>query len=1437
MPVSEVRAGMRGYGLTVFRGTTIERFDVEILGVLPKLNNGQSLVLVRLSGGPISGRGAYLIQGMSGSPIYVNGKLLGAFSMGDPWPKEPIGMVTPIEDMLEALDPKLSSTPAGQTAFDLRAPAQDTMLPATGSVHSPGPLPSLFTDPTGTAAGVSAQAAGRIQPLALPVAISGLNGARLDRAAQALRPFNLNVVQGPGSMPQPFAAELKPGAAVGVALMTGDVEMTAIGTITYRKGDQLLAFGHPMMQLGAAQFPITTAWIHDVFSGYQVSHKIGSAGQLCGTLTQDRPFSVAARVGALPEMIPVSYTVTDRTSGRSRSFNVRTANHPLLVAQLLPIAVNQGLFSVRPVPGDAVAHVRMVVETQGAGTIRRENLYFDPMAIDIAAVRELGELMQLLANNSLRRVPVKSLTMEVTLEEKRPTAVVERVFLSQERFEPGEEIEVGAVVRPYRKEPVVLRTKVRVPENAASGRALLLVQGGATRIDLTALSAGASGGGLPGAAAGDTTLGQLVQRFSSRERNDQLVLRLLFSSTGVSFGGQKLSRLPSILVDLMRSGRNTGFRSEREEWKVAEDTPYILQGVQTLGITIQKPDLLERPGLGSGSGSISAPPAVTPIGARPSVTLQTGDDLDDLEVVRLTVDGKPLTIRLTPEVGEDGEAGRRPAPSRPRPTVPAPRTPTPAIPRPGGPASAPASPSAPGAAASPAPADPPLVGRAPLVWTQSSASDFERGRFHNTAVNSRGDVRLAPGLTRVAQFAEQYVWSVVGIKGQVFAGTGTGGRILKLPVGSDKPEEFFQTGELQVHALARDSAGNLYAGTSPNGKIIRISPEGKGKLLLRLNPQEPPAPGMSEPDAKFVLCFATGADGTLYAGTGPDGGIYRLAPGADAFELLTSIPGESVMSLIAAAVTDGERTLFAGTADGGSIYRIRLNGDSVGNALLHDTDQSAVTGLAMDGAGNLFAALAPSGEVLRIDRDGTARSHSSKSRSPLLGLLIDPAGALYSAGASAIVRIDADGEITSLADLKRGQFTSLGWDEQGHMIAGSVNVGSVYRLDAAASGTFESTVHDARLPARWGRARYAGVLPAGGTLTVETRTGAGPEPNASWSPWEPLETRPEGAFVASPPGRFFQYRVTMGAAQGVPALREFSVYYLPRNQAPRVTLAAPVGAELWRGVQALKWSAVDPDKDTLTYQVSYSADSGRTWVPVGQATSAPASTRPSAPSASSPAGRARTEEALDRYRDQLEKDPTLTADQRKEKLEQARALIQRFLTENPPLPGGPPAPGASPTPRAGAAVTAPPPGITRQATINWDTRQVPDGVYLIRVIASDQASNPNEPLLEIATSEPFIVSNTPPQLFVFERGIDVDAQRRAQITGFALGRVSLKGAQYRLDGGDWSAIDTDDGIWDGALEHFRFTVAAGTPGAHSVEVRVVDAAGNPQTEKVRFTAK
>lgn len=1422
MKVDEVRAGMKGYGLTVWRGTKIEPFEVEVLGVLPKINVGQPLVLVKLSGGPISERGAFLVQGMSGSPIYINGKLLGAFSQGDAWPKEPIGMVTPIEGMLEALDPRLSRVPAGgDLAFDWNAPLSASPAAAGGG---------LFSSPEQQ----TVRANGRgFRPLALPVMVSGLGSRGVAQVAEALEPFNLSVMQGPGAMGRPFKAELTPGAAIGISLVTGDVDITAIGTVTYRKGDELLAFGHPWMQIGAAEWPISTAWIHDVFPGFQISHKYGSAGEIVGTMTQDRPYSVAGRLGAKPKMVPVEYTVSDRTTGRRKSFSCEVVNHPLLIGRFVPIAVNSGLYEVRPVPGDAIARVDMEVETEGAGTLKRTNVFFDPSAIDIAAVRELQELMALLGSNEFKRVPVKKLRLNVEYEERRPTATIDRVFLDQSTFEPGDEFSLGVVLRPYRRDPVVVKQKVKIPETAGSGRALLLVHGGSTRLNLSSLLSGGIPG-LPGAAAGGQSLKQAVQSFLDRERNDQLVSRLIFPTTAVTVEGTRLSGLPDHLAEVMRSARSTGLRLERDESRSLMDSDYVVQGLQTLTLTIQKKDQSEKPSTSAppGPGAPGASPLFGPSSSPERRTLsddeyETGEDEE--EYVRFTVDGKPVRIRLIQSpLPQPSPAPAPPgAPEAAPAAAPAPVAPAAAAPAAGSPAAGASKPQA--AASSPAAgaaASPKLVGRVARTWKQSGRTDFDRGSFQSAAVNTGGEVRLAPQLKLTSEIEEQFVWSIAPGEGCVYAGTGNGGRVVRI-ADDGGVSTFWDSEELAVHALARDAKGNLYAGTSPNACIVRIGPDGAARELFSLRGERtgPDAP------ARYVLALAAAPDGTVYAGLGPSAELYRIAPGADRAERIGSLPDESVSSLLLK-----DSTLYIGSAGSGAIYRLAVDRPGAAPEVVYTTGQKAITGLAVDKAGDIYAATAPAGRVYKVNGAGKPELHYDHGRSPLYGLLIDSSGILYSGSGDAILRIEPDHTATLLRDERRANFTCMTWDGKGRMVAGSANVGALYRLAPAAGGSFDSTVHDAGLPAKWGRLRFTASLPPGGSMKIQTRSGNAPQPDSGWSPWSDLNTIGASQYVVSPPARYLQYRAEFKADSGSPALREINIYYLPLNRAPKLTLAAPLGGEIWSGSQNLKWSAVDPDSDTLTYELAYSSDAGRTWKPVGER-AANAPTASASPAAGAVSREQRAEEALNQYKEQLDKDPALTDEERKETLAKARGLVQQYLKEMPEEEDEPakakPAPGAAATEKAAAASR--PPGVTRTASFAWDTKQIPDGVYVLRVKATDIASNPDGALTDEKITEPFLVVNTAPEVFLMQRTAKPDANGKVELTGFSLSRISLKGAQYRIKGGDWYAVNPDDGLWDSSLENFRISIQLPEPGAHKIELKVVDFAGNSTTSTATLT--
>jgi hypothetical protein len=289
LPLGEVRPGMEGTGRTVFQGARVEEFGVRILGVLDNaVGPRQSLILARLEGGPLAETG--VIQGMSGSPVFIDGKLVGAVAYSFPFGKEPIAGITPIGEMIEAT--KVATPRATSARF----------RPGPGRLAAPldrAAFVAAFERPLDGIVGVGprgeSRAAGRggaaLTPLALPLVFSGFDPATFEWARGLFSSLGFAPVVGAGGStaaslgPLP---DLEPGAAVGVSLIEGDLDMSVTGTITHIDRDRVYAFGHPFYNLGPTQFPMKRAYVYSVFPSLQVSWKIATALEAVGTVDQDR---------------------------------------------------------------------------------------------------------------------------------------------------------------------------------------------------------------------------------------------------------------------------------------------------------------------------------------------------------------------------------------------------------------------------------------------------------------------------------------------------------------------------------------------------------------------------------------------------------------------------------------------------------------------------------------------------------------------------------------------------------------------------------------------------------------------------------------------------------------------------------------------------------------------------------------------------------------------------------------------------------------------------------------------------------------------------------------------------------------------------------------------------------------------------------------------
>jgi len=690
-------------------------------------------------------------------------------------------------------------------------------------------------------------------------------------------------------------------------------------------------------------------------------------------------------------------------------------------------------------------------------------------------------------------------------------------------------------------------------------------------------------------------------------------------------------------------------------------------------------------------------------------------------------------------------------------------------------------------------------------------ADFAAGTLKNVTVTSAGDVRLSAALAKVAETGETFLWAVLPDgQGGVYAGTGDHGTVFHIDA-AGKVKPFFQTRELEVTALALDAQGNLYAGTAPHGIVFKIGVDGKGAKVFTA--QE-----------KYVTALAAdNAHGHVYVATGGGTGrVYTLSTGGSApGSVLFTSPETNLLSL----AVDKDGNVYAGSGPDGIVYKITPDG---AGRVLYDASEPQVAALATDAAGNVYAGTAPKGNVYKIAPDGYARLLSDRATSGILSLQSDADGNLYACAGSSIYRIGADETVQSFTAPTDEQFISLGLDAKaGRVYAGTSAAGALYAIAPPTSGdvqgTFQSTVHDAGLRARWGTISWQAETPTGALVALQTRTGDVETPDASWSAWSPFYASSTGQAILSPPGRYLQYQAILtgsadSVAQGlVPKLSAVAIYYLPRNRPPTVRLVSPRGGETLSKITTVRWTAGDPDRDTLSYDLSYSADDGKTWTPLKRK---PMATTP--PPADAPVTSQDVDLRVRQMQAALASHPELPPAVRQQilALEKKPEVIRDALTRQ-----------RAANARAAAGTDA---ATVGQTSYTWDTTGVPDGAYQIRVVASDRPSNPQDALTAKAVSSSFLVANAPPVLLLGSPS--VGAGGVITLHGFATApRAFIRAVQARVDGGDLVAAQADDGLFDSPREAWTLQTDPLPAGAHTLDVQAIDQAGNIASSKVTVT--
>ncbi len=702
----------------------------------------------------------------------------------------------------------------------------------------------------------------------------------------------------------------------------------------------------------------------------------------------------------------------------------------------------------------------------------------------------------------------------------------------------------------------------------------------------------------------------------------------------------------------------------------------------------------------------------------------------------------------------------------------------------------------------------------PTFWQVSTEGELLRGEVENLAIDSFGRLTLGPTSSTVYDASAPFLWTVVNAPdGSLYAGSGNEGQVYRID-SSGKGAVFFDTAELEVHAIAPAPGGGIYVGTSPDGKIYKVDASGKGGVFF-------------DPADRYIWSLAVDRAGNVFAATGDKGVIYKITPdgkGAPFYET------KATHAMALAFDRDGR--LIAGTEAPGRVFRIDASGKPF---VLLDSSYNEIRTIRVDGAGNIYVA-AVSG------RSGSAGSGASPSSGPepapqvltpnvsteitvvaiaespvsptqpttsaparsgpaagaLFRILPDGASDLiwesrddlpydvaFEPGGTLLVATGNKGKIyrlsgdplqpTLVARVNAQQVTGLQPERDGRMIVATSNPGRLLRLSSARAdrGTYTSDVRDAQTVAMWGTIKWQEGS-SGGRVEVSTRSGNTRTPDETWSDWTSPYTDRDGSPITSPRARYLQWRAVLIAARGEsPYLTSVTAAYLPRNLRPRVTSITihPPGTVFQRPFP------VDPEI------AGFEGDLPERRAGAGQG------------NISSPSLGRRTYQkglltivwrAEDDNRDDLAYDV-----QYRREGETAWKALKRSMSE---------------------------------AILVWDTSSVPNGRYFVRVVASDAPSNsPSTALTGAMESTSFDIDNTPPTITV--TGVRREANRVTITFDVRDANSAVQKADYSLDGDRWQTIYPKDGIADSRFEQFEL-VLDGDAGARGVILRATDALNN-----------
>lgn len=582
-PLSELKPGMKGTAHTVFRGSDSEKFNVEILGLLPSgIGPKQDLIIGKISGG--EAERTRVFAGMSGSPVYIDGKLVGAISYSYPFSKEAICGITPIEQMISIFEKNQNNKRRAKAPkkFSFAELAATEWKPKFSNNQT---VTSSMMAFSGSNPALNALAGQTFQRISTPITFSGISQNILNEFKSELLQVGLLPVSAAGGaakitpLKKADATTLVGGDSVSMQLTRGDISMSAAGTVTLRDGEKIYAFGHPFLSLGSSDLPMSESSVVIVVPSVNNSFKLAVPNAMVGSMTQDRATGVFGKLGKAPKMIPVKLNLTT-SRGQTETLNFEIANDETLAPLLLNISILNSIAAQERGFGESTIEVDGEIKLKGQKPVKIESRSSGvgaPRFASFAVVVPVANLLQ----SRFDDMKIDEINVNVSSMDGSRRAVLERIEISKNEVQAGDDLEVQAFIRTDSGKVLTQKIPLAIPVDTPTGKLKVVVGDGNS---LQTKSANHQF--VP------SNLSELVNKMNSIKKNDRLYVQTYRVTKGAIIGSNELPNLPPSVLATLKTNKATGSFKPIVETVLTEKelapAEYMIFGQQTLEIEVVK---------------------------------------------------------------------------------------------------------------------------------------------------------------------------------------------------------------------------------------------------------------------------------------------------------------------------------------------------------------------------------------------------------------------------------------------------------------------------------------------------------------------------------------------------------------------------------------------------------------------------------------------------------------------------------------------------------------------------------------------------------------------------------------------------------------------------------------------------------------------------------